>query len=268
MRDNEINVVMVTHQITEFTERKLTQIMMNLLQPRYEDMYPNCSEFRNISMLYVNESHLKCRTPKISSITLKVINCHAQVNCQFIRPIASVSWFVGKEEIINQTDYQVVKLNDRTFSLFIDNITAVNGSIKCVANGDYATAEIFITKSKCTNDAGGNDMNFVTISTFWLCVCVIAALVVAIVGAICMGYVITQCLESRTLPQLQLQDVYEASRAPCPLTESVLEPINLLTELPPPLSPLSTMPREFESTANETNYQTVLYDYPYHCDFY
>ena len=89
--------------------------------------------------------------------------------------------------MINQTDYQVVKLVDQTFTLFIDNITAVNGSIKCIANGDYAIADIFFTKSKCTNDAGGNDMNSVTISTFWLCVCVIAALVVAIVGAIRVG---------------------------------------------------------------------------------
>ena len=71
----------------------------NPLIPRYEDMYPNCSEFRNISMLYVNESHLKCRTPKISSITLKVINCHTQVNCQFIRPIAwSVHGLLGKRK--------------------------------------------------------------------------------------------------------------------------------------------------------------------------
>ena len=109
-------------------------------------------------------------------------------------------------------------------------------------------------------------MNFVTISKFWLFVSVTSALAVTIAGAICIGYVITQCLKTRTLTQLQVPDMYEASHATRPLTESVLEPMNLLSKLPPP--PISIMPQEIESSANETNYQTELYDYPCHRDFF
>ena len=81
-----------------------------------------------------------------------------------------------------------------------------------------------------------------------------------------MGYVIILCLESRRLPPLQLQDTNESSQDACPLTGSVLEPMNLLSKLLP--TPISITPQEIESSVNETNFQTELYDSPCHRDFF
>ena len=230
----------------------------NPLLPRFEDVYPSCTDYKNVSMLYVTESHLSCYVSKIQNISLKLMSsCRAQISCDFSKTVDSIRWYVGKEQVTNQTYFQTLKFSDKSFTLFVDNISNLNGSVKCQVNGKHTAGEIFVSNSKCTKDYNADDVNTVTISKFWLYIWIVMAFAVIISGVICSAYVISLCQEPQ--PILQIRE----TNAEQPLPEPILEPANhLALTLPPPL-PMLTLPRD-----GDTNYQTVFYDYPCHREFY
>ena len=229
----------------------------NPLFPAFEDVYPTCTDYKNVSLLYVSESHLSCYTPKIQNISLRLSsNCRAQITCDFTKPITSIHWFVDNELVTNQSYYHSLKFTNKSFVLLIDSMVELNGSVKCQVNDNTTSGEIFIPKAICTKYFN-DDENNVTISKFWLYIWIVVALAVILIGAICSIYVISLCQEPQPMITIREQ----------PLGESVLEPTNhlVLPPLPPQLSqplPMLTLARN-----DDTNYQTVFYDYPCHREF-
>ena len=95
-------------------------------------------------MLYVTEYHLSCYTSKIQNISLILMsNCRAQISCDFSKTVDSIIWYVGKEQVTNQSYYQTLKFSDKSFTLFVDNISNLNGSVKCQVNGKHTAGGIF-----------------------------------------------------------------------------------------------------------------------------
>jgi hypothetical protein len=224
----------------------------NPLLPAFEDVYPTCTEHKNVSMLDVTESHLACDSSKIQNISLRLSNCRAQITCDFTKTVDSILWYVGKELVTNQSYYHTLKFSNKSFVLLVDNIFELNGTVKCQIKEQTTSGEIFVSNTKCTGDYNADDMDAVTISKFWLYVWIAMTLVVIICGAIGIAYVISLCQETQPM----LETITEQ-----PLTEPILEAANRL-ELPPPI-PMLTMPR-----VNDTDYKTVFYDYPCHREFY
>ena len=235
----------------------------NPLIPRFDAEYPTCSGHKNMSMFHVTESDLHCFPPKLTNISLIVLpSCRAQITCDFSKPIASIKWSVGQQLISNQVDYQLSQWSDKSFSLFVDNVTLLNDTVKCQAKDDHTAGQIFVANSICTTNFDVDDMNTVTISKFWLIIIITVALAVTVLSAICIVYVVKLYQEPSQVQELN-------TRAPYQLQESVFESTDL-PNMPPPPQPLtaSTIPRSFESANCDTNYQTVFYDYPCHRDFY
>jgi len=226
----------------------------NPLLPAFEDVYPSCTEHKNVSMLDVTESHLACDSSKIQNISLRLSsNCQAQITCNFTKKVDSILWYVGKEQVTNQSYYHALKFSNNSFVLVVDNIAELNGTIKCQVKEKTTSGEIFISNTNCTRDYNADDMDSVTISKLWLSVWIAMTLVVIICGAIGTAYITSLCQE--TQPMLE-------TNAEQPLTEPIFEPANHLELLPPPI-PMLTMPR-----VSDTNYQSAFYDYPSHCEFY
>jgi len=205
-------------------------------------------------MLDVTESHLACDSPKIQNISLRLLShCRAQITCDFTKTVDSILWYVGKEQVTNQSYYLASKFSNKSFVLFVENISKLNGTVKCQVDEKTTSSEIFITNTKCTRDYNADDMDTVIISKFWFYVWIAMTLVIIICGAIGIAYIIS--LYQETPPMLE-------TNAEQPLPEPILEPANHLELLPPPI-PMLTMPR-----VSDTNYQSAFYDYPCHREFY
>ena len=220
--------------------------------PKFEDIYPSCTEFKNVSMAHVTESHLACYSPKIQNVTIKLISkCRAQIVCHFSKKVGVILWYVGNEQVTNQTFYNTMKLSDKSFSLFVDNIAKLNGSVKCQVKGKSTVGEVFVSNTKCTKDYDVDDLNTVTISKFWFYVWIAMALAVIICGIITIALFINLCHERQ--PTLQR---HETSG------ENVIERANHF-ELPLPPIPMLTIPRN-----DDISNQSIFYDYPLHREFY
>ena len=81
-------------------------------------------------------------------------SCRAQISCDFSKTVDSIVWYVGKEKVTNQSYYQTLKFSDKSFTLFVDNISNLNGTVKCQVNGKPTAGEIFVSNSKCTKNFG------------------------------------------------------------------------------------------------------------------
>jgi len=180
---------------------------------------------------------------KIQNVTIKLMSkCRAQIICHFSKNVGMILWYVGNEQVTNQTFYQTLKLSDKSFSLFVDDIAKLNGSVKCQVKGTSTEGQVLVTNTKCSKDA--DDSNTVTISKVWIYILIAMALTVITGGTISVALLINLYRE----PQPTLQS-YEMNA----------EPDNHF-ELPLPPLP---MPRDVDISN-----QSVFYDYPLHREFY
>ena len=122
---------------------------------------------------------------------------------------------VGQQLISNQVDYQLSQWSDKSFSLFVDNVTLLNDTVKCQAEDDHTAGQIFVANSICTTNFDVDDMNTVTISKFWLIIIITVALAVTVLSAICIVYVVKLYQEPSQVQELN-------TRAPYQLQESFL----------------------------------------------